>query len=311
MDGRSGKLKIVVIIPCWNEAKTIGPVVEEYEAALPGAEIYIIDNNSDDGTADVAKEKGAKVIWELHQGKGNAVRTAFDLIDADVYLFTDGDGSLPAKHAPDLVIPILEGKFDMVSGRRIEPEGVKAYRTMHKFGNRLICFLINTFFNANYRDPLCGYRAVSKRFAQLVPLTSYGFEIETEICIKAKTLGLVVKEIDIDFLERRAGTKSKLKTFSDGFRILNTIITLFRYNRPLLLFGTIGITSFILGLITGGLVVAEYIEARYITHVPLAVLTAVLIMFGAINLVTAVILDNIKSTLIELHYYINRRILRR
>jgi len=306
MDNRLSDKRIAVLIPCYNEEKTVGQVIRDFRKELPEAEIYVFDNNSDDDTSRVAREAGASVVFELHRGKGNVVRAMFEKIDADVYLMVDGDSTYPASFARKLIQPVIDNEADMVVGRRVAVQREKAYPLFHQFGNRLVCWLVNRLFGARFKDVMSGYRAFSRYFIDIIPLSSKGFEIETELALKSMVLGMVVKEIDVDYLDRPEGSESKLNTFRDGMRVINAIVTILRYARPLLLFGSLGIFSTLLGLICGAVVVVEFFRTRYITHVPLAILAVGFVVFGLISGMSGLILDNIKNAFNELHSYIYR-----
>ncbi len=297
---------IAVLIPCYNEEQTVAQVVKDFRKFLPEAVIYVFDNNSTDKTAENARAAGAEVVFELHKGKGNVVRAMFEKITADVYLMVDGDSTYPAEFAHALVQPILDEKADVVVGRRVAVRREKAYPLFHQFGNKLVCGLVNTLFKADFKDVMSGYRAFSRYFVDAIPLSSKGFEIETEMAIKSMVLDMVVREIDVDYIERPAGSESKLNTFRDGMRVINAIVTILRYARPLLLFGLLGIFSFSLGIISGAVVIVEFIKTRYITHVPLAILSVGFVMFGLVSGVTGLILDNIKNAFNELNSYVYR-----
>ena len=211
------KKKIAVLIPCYNESKTIGKVVEDYSKALPDAEIYVYDNNSSDNTADIAKKAGATVKYEHRQGKGNVVRTMFRDIEADCYLMVDGDGTYPASSAKEMCGAVLNDGIDMVIGDRLSSTYFKENkRRFHGFGNRLVRFLINLIFRSHVRDIMTGYRAMSRDFVKTCPVLSKGFEIETEMTIFALDKNFCIKEIPVDYKDREEGSESKLNTVSDG-----------------------------------------------------------------------------------------------
>jgi len=230
--------KIAVAIPCFNEAAAIGKVVAEFQASLPAAEIVVLDNNSTDGTGDLARNLGARVERVLRQGKGHAVRAAFELLrDRDVLVLVDGDGTYPAEAAPSLVAPVLEGEADMVVGARQPETGARAMSPIRGAGNLLIRLAFRLLMGARSGDLLSGYRAFSQRFLQSVALQSEGFEIETELAIAAASRGLRTMEVSIPYRPRIAGTVSKLRAFRDGQRILRTIVLSAVQHHPLRIAG--------------------------------------------------------------------------
>ena len=221
--------KIAVLIPCYNESKTIEKVVKDYKEVLPEADIYVYDNNSSDKTDEIAKKAGAIVKYEYKQGKGNVIRTMFKDIDADCYLMIDGDDTYPKENAREMCELILEGKADMVIGDRLSSTYfTENKRPFHNFGNVLVRSLINNLFNSNVRDIMTGYRAFSYEFVKTFPVLSKGFEIETEMTIHALDKNFSLKEIAVEYRDRPAGSESKLNTFSDGFKVLKTIGRLFK-----------------------------------------------------------------------------------
>jgi glycosyltransferase involved in cell wall biosynthesis len=234
--------RIAVLIPCYNESATIEKVVRDYRSALPEADIYVYDNNSTDGTAELARKAGAIVRHEYRQGKGNVIRSMFREIDADCYVMTDGDDTYPAESAPEMARLILEGKADMVNGDRLSSTYFSENkRPFHNMGNVMVRGLINRFFKSDVRDIMTGYRAFSRAFVKAFPILSRGFEIETEMTIYAVDRNFVIREIPIAYRDRPEGSVSKLNTYSDGFRVLRTIFRLYRDYRPFAFFGVISL----------------------------------------------------------------------
>ncbi len=234
--------RIAVLIPCFNEARTIGKVVRDFRAALPDAVIYVYDNNSSDGTDEIARQAGAVVRYERQQGKGNVIRRMFAEIDADCYLMTDGDDTYPPDAAPEMTRKVLEEQADMVVGDRLSGTYYQENkRPFHNFGNALVKGLINLLFHNHIRDIMTGYRAFSYRFVKTFPVLSRGFEVETEMSIHAVDKNLAIANVVIDYRDRPAGSKSKLNTFSDGLKVLRTILRLFSAYRPGLFFGWIAL----------------------------------------------------------------------
>ncbi len=242
---------VAVLIPCFNEAATIGKVVADFRAALPDAAIYVFDNNSDDGTGEIARRAGAVVHTEKRQGKGFVVAAMFEKVEADTYLMVDGDDTYPADRAAEMIAPVVEGKADMVVGCREAVDEAAAYRRFHVFGNWLVRWLINFIFNAKLRDIMSGYRAFSREVALNLPIMAYGFDIETEMSIQCLYRRWVIHEIPVAYRERPEGSESKLSTFRDGFRVLFRILSLFRSYKPLTFFGGMGIFFFVLSIVGG------------------------------------------------------------
>ena len=229
--------KIAVLIPCYNESKTIEKVVKDYKQALPEADIYVYDNNSKDGTDEVARKAGAIVRYETKQGKGNVIRTMFRDIDADCYLMIDGDDTYPAENAREMCEYVLNDNVDMVIGDRLSSTYFQENkRPFHNLGNKMVRGLINKIFKNNINDIMTGYRAFSYKFAKTFPILSKGFEIETEMSIHAIDKNFTLKEIPVQYRDRPAGSVSKLNTYKDGARVLKTIATLFKEYKPSLFF---------------------------------------------------------------------------
>lgn len=240
--------KIAVLIPCYNEGKTIEKVVLDFKRVLPEAKIYVYDNNSTDDTGVVAKKAGAIVIKEHQQGKGNVIRRMFSEIDAECYLMVDGDDTYPAEVAPEMVEKILVDRADMIVGDRLSSTYFEENkRPFHNLGNTLVRWSINTLFKNDIKDIMTGYRAFSYRFVKTFPVLSKGFEIETEMSIHAIDKNMFVENVVVEYRDRPEGSESKLNTYSDGFKVMNTIIRLLRTYRPGLFFGMI---SVILALIS-------------------------------------------------------------
>ena len=239
--------RIAVLIPCYNESQTIEKVVRDYKNALPEADIYVYDNNSTDGTGDIAKRAGAIVRREYRQGKGNVIRSMFRDIDADCYLMTDGDDTYPAENAREMADLIMSGRADMVIGDRLSSTYfTENKRPFHNFGNRIVRGLINKLFKSNIHDIMTGYRAFSPLFVKSFPVLSQGFEIETEMSIHALDKNFNLVEIPVSYRDRPAGSVSKLNTYRDGVKVLRTIARLFREYRPFEFFGWLGLFLFLI-----------------------------------------------------------------
>ena len=289
--------KIAVLIPCYNEELTVEKTVSDFKKALPGADVYVYNNNSKDKTKELAIKAGAIVRDEYKQGKGAVVRSMFRDIDADVYIMVDGDDTYPAEEVDNLIKPVLEGKADMVIGDRLSSTYyTENKRPFHNFGNSLVKGLINFLFKSDLNDIMTGYRAFSKKFVKCMPVMSDGFQIETEMTIFALTSNMLVVNVPITYRDRPEGSESKLNTFSDGFKVLLTLFNLFKDNRPFLFFGSISIIIFIIGLLVGIPVINEFVKTAYITKVPSAVLAAALMLNSFLLFSVGIILDSIKNT---------------
>jgi glycosyltransferase involved in cell wall biosynthesis len=285
-------LRIAVLIPCYNEAITITDVVTGFRASLPGADIYVYDNNSKDGTAERAREAGAIVRSETRQGKGNVVRRMFADVEADVYVMVDGDGTYDASAAAMLVQKLIDDRLDMMVGARVADVRA-AYRAGHRTGNRLITGTITRLFGRAFDDILSGYRVFSRRFVKSFPALSGGFEIETELTIHALQLAMPVAETPLPYVERPEGSVSKLSTWGDGFRILRTIILLLKDEKPFLFFGAIGLTMAALSLIAGTPVILEFLRTGLVPRFPTAILATGLMVIAVLCVFAGAILDSV------------------
>ena len=287
--------KIAILIPCYNEEVTIAKVIADFRRQLPDAAIYVYNNNSTDNTLQIAYENGAIVKNEYRQGKGNVVRSMFRDIEADIYVLVDGDDTYPAEKVHELIKPILMETADMVVGDRISNGTYKSQnkRLFHDFGNGIVKNTINKLFKSNLKDVMSGYRAFNKRFVKNIPILSKGFEVETEMTLHALDKGFIIKEIPIEYRNRPNRSISKLNTFTDGYKVLKTIIKMLKDYKPMKFFLSIAIIFFILGLIIGVPVIYEYILTKYITKVPSAVLSTGLMIFSLITAQCGVILDTV------------------
>lgn len=284
--------KVAVLIPCYNEEKTIGKVVADYKAALPEADIYVYNNNSTDRTAEIAEKAGAIVRNEYRQGKGNVVRSMFRQIDADCYLMIDGDDTYPAENARDMVEYVLSGQADMVIGDRLSSTYfTENKRPFHNMGNVLVRKLINWLFHSNINDIMTGYRAFSKAFVKGFPVLSRGFEIETEMSIHAVDKNFLLKEIPVTYRDRPDGSESKLNTYSDGFRVLKTIFRLFREYRPLAFFSAFALLFLLITLILFLPVFVDYLRTGLVDRVPTLVVSGVFGTCSLLSFLVGVILD--------------------
>jgi glycosyltransferase involved in cell wall biosynthesis len=243
--------RIAVIIPCYNEEITIEEVVREFKSELPDAEVYVCDNNSSDHTAAKANEAGATVFWEGRQGKGYAIRNLFRHVDADVYVLVDGDGTYPSAAVRELINPILLDEADMVVGSRLHEKSKSKFHFVNRIGNRFFLWIINPLFGMRVTDVLSGYRAFCRKFVKEIPLFGGGFEIETELTIKALERGYRVIEVPVDLAKRPEGSHSKIRIIRDGIIILNTILSLSRDYKPLTVFGSCGLFLALMGVVLG------------------------------------------------------------
>jgi glycosyltransferase involved in cell wall biosynthesis len=293
-----------VLIPCFNEAAAIARVVAEFRDALPAAVVHVYDNNSTDGTADIARQAGAVVRHESLQGKGNVVRRMFADVEADVYLLVDGDGTYDAAAAPGLVNRLLQDDLDMVTGVRIAGSA-KAYRPGHRFGNRLLTGLVARIFGNRCADMLSGYRVFSRRFVKSFPALASGFEIETELTVHALELRMSIADMPTHYGSRDAGSDSKLHTIRDGLRIGITIVDLVRDERPLPFFGALALAFAAASLGLGYPVLVTYFEIGQVPRLPTAVLSMGLMIVACLSLTAGVVLDSIttgRRELRRLHY---------
>lgn len=285
--------KMAVLIPCYNESKTIEKVVNDYRKALPEAVIYVYDNNSTDNTAEIAEKAGAVVRHEYQQGKGNVIRRMFREIDAECYIMVDGDDTYPAEYGRKMTDMVLNKHVDMVVGDRLSSTYFEENkRPFHNFGNSLVRWSINALFKSDIKDIMTGYRAFSYQFVKTFPVLSRGFEIETEMSIHALDKNLYVENLVIEYRDRPAGSESKLNTYSDGIKVLKTIARLFKNYKPLNFFGIIAFILFVLALIFFIPVLYAYIQTGLVKNFPtlivcgFTVIAAILSLFSGLQLQT-------------------------
>ncbi len=284
--------RIAVLLPCYNEEAAIAQTVAGFRAALPQATIYVYDNNSRDRTIEVARAAGAVVRSERIQGKGAVVRRMFADVDADIYVMADGDATYDAASAPALVARMIDEQLDMVVGSRVT-QADAAYRRGHQFGNALLTGMLARLFGRSFTDILSGYRVFSRRFVKSFPVLSAGFEIETEISVHALELKMPTAEIETPYFARPEGSVSKLNTYGDGFRILRMIITLYRIERPVLFFGTIGGVLMLAALMLAVPLGITYAQTGLVPRLPTAVLVTGLTILAALNGFAGLILDTV------------------
>jgi glycosyltransferase involved in cell wall biosynthesis len=285
--------RIAAIVPCYNEEAAVGKVVCDLRQAVPDITIYVYDNNSTDCTAAVAAEAGAIVRTERRRGKGNVVRRAFADIDADIYVLVDGDDTYDAAAAPAMIAALEDGPLDHVLGVRRVAAGKSAYRPGHEAGNRLFNRLVGFLFGEAVSDMLSGYRVLSRRFVKSFPALSREFEIETELTVHTMRLRVPQAEIRVGFKDRPDGSKSKLRTYHDGFRILRLIAQLLQHERPVVFYGLGAAFFTILGLILGIPLILEFWQTGLVPRLPTAVLSSSLILIAILSLVVGLILNGV------------------
>ena len=284
--------KIAVLIPCYNEAKTIEKVVKDYKNALPEADIYVYDNNSTDGTDEIAKKAGAIVRYESKQGKGNVIRTMFREIEANCYLMIDGDDTYPAENAREMCNYVLNENVDMVIGDRLSSTYFKENkRPFHNFGNRIVRWSINKIFKSKINDIMTGYRAFSYEFVKSYPVLSKGFETETEMTIHAIDKNFTLKEIPVQYRDRPKGSVSKLNTYKDGVKVIKTIATLFKEYKPGLFFNLISLFIFIVAAILVIPVLIEYMNTGLVPRFPTLIVACILLVICLLLTMTSIILQ--------------------
>ena len=286
--------KIAVLIPCYNESKTIDKVVRDFKKALPEATIYVYDNNSKDGTHKIAKNAGAIVRYEHQQGKGNVIRRMFSEIDAECYLMVDGDDTYPAEAASQMVDKILNDKADMIVGDRLSSTYFEENkRPFHNFGNSIVRWSINTLFKNDIKDIMTGYRAFSYRFVKTFPVLSKGFEIETEMSIHAVDKNMFVENVIIDYRDRPEGSESKLNTYSDGIKVLMTIMRLFRTYRPGGFFGVIASILALIAIIFFVPILITYSRTGLVPQLPTLIVCGFVMIAAIQSLFAGLVLKTI------------------
>lgn len=289
---QSAPSRIAVLIPCFQEAASIGQVVAGFRSALPTATIYVYDNNSTDGTPEKAAAAGAVVRHETRQGKGHVVRRMFRELEADIYVLVDGDATYDPPSVVAMIGQLRQAHCDMVVGARVEQHG-GAYRPGHRFGNKLLTGFVAAMFSTRLRDMLSGYRVLSRRFVKSFPVLSSGFEIETELTIHALELEMVLMEIDTPYYERPAGSESKLNTWRDGIRILLTIMHIYRSERPLAFFTISGLFCMVAAIVLATPIVVTYFETGLVPRLPTAVLATGLMLTAFLAVACGFILDTV------------------
>ena len=301
------KPSIAVLIPCYQEALTIGKVIADFRHELPDAKIYVYDNNCTDGTGEIAAKAGAIVRREKRQGKGYVVASMFDQIQEEILVMVDGDDTYEASHVHKLLEPILRGDADMTVATRLTSHGENSFRPMHVAGNRMVCGIINWMFKSAVNDIFSGYRAFTREAARQIPITAKGFDVETELTLQALYRGQVIQEMPAPYRARPEGSFSKLNTFSDGFLVLMRLFLILKSYKPLTFFGGISLVLFLLGLGAGFLPVYEFFTEHYVHRVPSAILAAALVLLSFFSLGVGLIVNSINLRLLEVEKLVTKR----
>jgi glycosyltransferase involved in cell wall biosynthesis len=293
-------INIAVLIPCYNEHKTICKVIEDFRNELPAAKIYVFDNNSTDGSYELAIQSGASVIKEKRQGKGFVLNSMLNKVIADLYILVDGDDTYPAEKVHDLIAPVLNEEADMMVGQRLSSFSQNAFRPLHYSGNKLVCALINAIFSSDLKDPMSGYRVFNRSVAIELPIVATGFDVETEMTLQLLYRHFKIAELEIPYRERPKGSFSKLNTFRDGFRVLYKIFSILQSYKPLTFFGGIGLLFIMLGMLFGVTILREYVQFQTIHSVANAVLATGCTLLGGVSVTVGVIIHTINFRLLEL-----------
>lgn len=302
--------KIAILIPCYNESKTIAKVVSDFKKQLPEADIYVYDNNSTDNTADIARQAGAIVRYEQRQGKGNVVRRMLADIEADCYLLVDGDDTYPSDNAKEMCDIVLNEHYDMVIGDRLSSTYFQENkRPFHDYGNRFVRYAINQIFHSDIKDIMTGYRALSRHLVMSVPLLSEGFEIETELTINVLDNQLRIKQIPVEYRDRPIGSTSKLSTFKDGIKIIATIFRLFRDYKPLVFFSWISSILILASLLILLPVFIEYLQTGLVPRFPTLIVCGFIILFAILLWMCGLILQVLLIRHRQLCQLLNKKII--
>ncbi len=305
-DTRLDQLRVAVLVPCYNEAATVAAVVRDFKASLPGAEVFVFDNNSSDATATEAAAAGATVVREPRQGKGFVVQAMFRTVDADLYVMVDGDGTYPAEAAPRLIEPAVRGEADMVVGSRLVAGTRSDFHPLNRLGNKLLRALLNLAFRVRLTDVLSGYRVFSRRLVRSLPLAGGGFEVEVELTIKALQRGFAIREVPVDLRRRPAGSASKIRIVRDGLAIGWTILSLFRDYKPLTFFGGLGLALALGGAVPGGMLLLDLARTGAPPPLVLAMVSAGLLAAGATLALVGLVLHAIARRFQELEVALER-----
>jgi glycosyltransferase involved in cell wall biosynthesis len=291
---------VAVLIPCFNEEKTVARVIEDFRSQLPQAQIYVFDNNSTDRSAEIAKAAGAMVVREKRQGKGYVVSAMLRKVDVDIYVMVDGDDTYPAEYVHQLMEPVVLEEADMVVGERLSVYSEKAFRPFHRIGNHLVCTMINSIFNSSLHDPMSGYRVFTREVAEAVPVVARGFDVETEMTLQLLNMDFSIKEISVPYRSRPEGSVSKLRTYSDGLRVILKIISILRAYKPLTFFGGIGLLFITASLGFGSVPIWEYFRYHFVYSVPMAILAAGLMTVGFLFFMCGLIITTVNFRLFEI-----------
>lgn len=300
-------LRVAVLIPCYQEELTVGKVVHDFRRQLPGADVYVYDNNSTDRTGERAAEAGAIVRREKRQGKGFVVASMLEQVEADIYVFVDGDDTYHAPSVHALIAPVVTGEADMtVASRSTDTEG-KTFRRFHQFGNRMVCRVINLIFHSNIQDIFSGYRAMTRELAKTIPVVARGFDVETELTLQTLYRRFVIKEIAAPYGFRPEGSESKLRTIPDGLKVIFRVFLLLQSYKPLTLFGSAAILAFLCSLAAGYTPVKEYLEFRYVYSLPRAYLATGLSIISVLSAAVGIILHSVNFRLMEVEKMLSKR----
>lgn len=300
--------RIAVVIPCHDEAASIGRVVERFRTQLPRADVLVVDNGSTDGTAEAARQAGARVVVESRLGKGFALLTGFaEARGADFTVMVDGDDTYPADDVSRLIEAAESGGADMVIGTRLEGAGADAFRPGHDTGNRLFIALVRLLFGIRTRDLFSGYRVLTRRFLDTTPLVATGFDVEAELSVQAQVHGFKVAEVPVTYRARTTGSRSKLHTWRDGYRILRGIMILFRDYRPMAFFGSLALALLAASLLSGYAPIDDFVRTGLVHHLPRAVLAAALFILAALSMALGILLSSINRRSVELAALIRKR----
>lgn len=296
----SASERIAVLIPCYNEALTIGRVVSDFRRELPQARIIVFDNNSRDDTASVASAAGAEVFRERRQGKGYVIQSMFRNISADIYVMVDGDGTYPAAAVHSLIGPVRDGAADMVIGSRLHGGAESDFKKLNRFGNRMYLRVLRLLFGVRLTDLLSGYRSFSWQLVKSLPLSRGGFQTEAEMTIKTLERGFPVLEVPVNLGKRPTGSSSKIRIVSDGLSILGSMLSLLRDYKPFTFFGGLGLLAILAAVVPGAVVMWEYVQTGLVPHLPSAILALGLVLTGLILILSGLILHTIASRFQEL-----------
>jgi glycosyltransferase involved in cell wall biosynthesis len=300
---------IAILIPCLNEEKTIGKVINDFRTQLPDSRIIVFDNLSTDASARIASEHKAEVIRVPRRGKGFVIESMFDCVQADIYIVVDGDDTYPADYVHKLIEPVLRGDADMVVGARLANREERSFSGSHLLGNKLVCFLVNWVTNASLTDIMSGYRAFNSKVTELIPVVSCGFEVETELTFQMLYYKRKIAEIAIPYKRRPDGSYSKLNTLRDGIYVLWKIFSFFRAFKPFTFFGGVGLILMFLGIIAGMVPVHDYLTSpnHFVSHIPLAILAVGLVTLSAGCIFLGILLHAINWRFLELHNVLTRK----